>query len=141
MPRTFCLRLALILALTLGSAGLASAETPATVTPAQLAQFERGQNAFERGDYAIALTEWRPLAEQGLSGAQFGLGALYFFGLGVPQDYAKAHALFSVASAQGFASADDLRDEAAKQMTAAEIAKARRIANDCAKTGYKRCKF
>ena len=33
--------------------------------PALSADFEAGLNAYDRGDYATALKEWRPLAEQG----------------------------------------------------------------------------
>ncbi len=47
--------------------------------------------AYARGDYATAVREWRPLAEQGVAEAQFYLGLMYDNGQGVPQDYAKAH--------------------------------------------------
>ena len=30
------------------------------------ADFQAGQNAYDRGDYETALKEWRPLAEQGV---------------------------------------------------------------------------
>ena len=39
--------------------------------------FQKGASAFERGDYATALREWRPLAEQGNASAQAMLGYLY----------------------------------------------------------------
>ena len=57
--------------------------------PAQ-AGFGEGLAAYERGDYATALKEWRPLAEQGDAGAQKNLGWMYYSGQGVPQDYAAA---------------------------------------------------
>jgi hypothetical protein len=47
---------------------------------------QAGVDAYKRGDYATALRDWRPLAEQGDAGAQFYLGTLYAFGQGVPQD-------------------------------------------------------
>jgi TPR repeat protein len=46
--------------------------------------------AYESGDYATALKEWRPLAEQGNAEGQFWLGHMYSFGLGVTQDKAEA---------------------------------------------------
>jgi len=39
--------------------------------------FMAGVVAYERGDYATALTEFRPLAQQGNAGAQFNLGQMY----------------------------------------------------------------
>jgi uncharacterized protein len=35
------------------------------------ADFQRGKDAYQRGDYATALREWTPLAEQGNAGAQY----------------------------------------------------------------------
>ncbi len=46
--------------------------------------------AHKRGDYATALRELRPLAEQGDAPAQYYLGHMYRTGQGVVQDYAKA---------------------------------------------------
>ncbi len=54
------------------------------------AGFDEGTAAFDRGDYATALREWRPLAKQGDAGAQIFLGFMYRKGRGVPQDYAEA---------------------------------------------------
>ena len=39
--------------------------------------------AYERGDYAAALSEFRLLAEQGDAPAQSALGSMYHFGQGV----------------------------------------------------------
>ena len=39
-------------------------------------QFQRGVEAYERGDHATALKEWRPLAEQGHVSAQYNLGSM-----------------------------------------------------------------
>ena len=46
----------------------------------------KGFKAFNAGDYATALKEWKPLAEQGNEKAQNILGAMYYEGIGVPQD-------------------------------------------------------
>jgi hypothetical protein len=68
------------------------------------AAFEAGMDAYNRGDYATALREWRSLAEQGDAEAQDFLGTLYFKGWGVPQDHAKARQWWEKAAAQGSAS-------------------------------------
>ena len=49
-----------------------------------------GYTAYNAGDYATALREWRPLAEQGNADAQYNLGMMYDEGEGVPQDDAEA---------------------------------------------------
>ena len=54
------------------------------------ADFDKGWDAYEEGDYTTALKEWRPLAEQGNASAQFYLGYLYKMGQGITQDYKKA---------------------------------------------------
>jgi hypothetical protein len=69
------------------------------------ADFWDGFIAYRRGDYEIARTEWVPLAEQGHVDAQFFLGAMYFFGEGVPQDDHQAAVWFRLAAEQGHAPA------------------------------------
>ena len=54
------------------------------------ADYQAGMDAYNRGDFATALREWRPLAEQGDAKAQFSFGLLYENGDGVPRDYTKA---------------------------------------------------
>jgi TPR repeat protein len=69
--------------------------------------FGTGMDAYNRGDYATALREWQPLAEQRDAEAQDFIGTLYFEGWGVPQDYAKARRWWENAAAQGSASAQN----------------------------------
>jgi len=45
-------------------------------TPA-FADLQKGWGAYEIGDYATALKEWKPLAEQGNLCAQYNLGVMY----------------------------------------------------------------
>lgn len=51
---------------------------------------QKGLEAYDRDDYATALREWRPLAEQGHAEAQHNLDVMHYQGQGVPQDYAEA---------------------------------------------------
>ncbi len=69
--------------------------------PSVRADLIGGREAFLRGDYAMALHEWRPLAEQGVAEAQSNLGRMYKLGLGVPRDYAEAVRWYRRASMQG----------------------------------------
>ena len=67
--------------------------------------FAAGLQAFERKDYATALEEWRPLAEQGMIEAQYNLGLLYFNGHGVDADPVEALEWYLAAAEQGYARA------------------------------------
>ncbi len=64
------------------------------------AGWDEGLAAYDRGDYAAALREWRPLAKQGVADAQYNLGVMYRKGHGVPQDYAEALKWFRKAAEQ-----------------------------------------
>ena len=71
---------------------------------AALAQdFQKGFAAYNAGDYATALKEWRPLAEQGDAAAQGNIGFMYENGKGVLQDYAEAVKWYRLAAEQGHA--------------------------------------
>ena len=67
--------------------------------------FKKGVDAYRSGDYATAIIEWRPLAETGDSGAQFLLGAAYYFGHGVIQDDKQAANWYRLAAEQKHSSA------------------------------------
>ena len=74
-------------------------------TPAFSADFQKGLTAAQSGDYATALREWTPLAEQGNAAAQGNLGMMYAKGDGVPQDNKTAVKWYKLAAEQGVASA------------------------------------
>jgi TPR repeat protein len=65
------------------------------------AGFDEGMAAYDRGDYAKAYKEFKPLAEQGDADSQFYLGVMYDFGRGVSQDYIQAMKWFRRAAEQG----------------------------------------
>ena len=69
------------------------------------ADFQAGMDARNRGDFAKAMREWQPLAEQGNARAQFYLGLLYENGDGVPEDYKKVREWYEKSAAQGEANA------------------------------------
>ena len=86
LTATLCLTVAVLL----GSAGMSWS-----------ADFYKGLAAAQSGDYATALREWKPLAEQGTAFAQYNLGLMYHNGQGVPQDYETAVKWFRLAAEQG----------------------------------------
>ena len=67
--------------------------------------FQKGFDAYSSGDYATALKEWTPLAEQGYAIAQYNLGFMYENGLGVLQDYETATEWYTLSAEQGTAPA------------------------------------
>ena len=69
--------------------------------PPAWADFQAGFAAYKRGDYATAVREFRPLAEQGDATAQFYLGFMYDNGEGVPQDYSEAVKWYRKSAEQG----------------------------------------
>ena len=54
------------------------------------ADYQKGLTAAQSGDYATALRNWKPLAEEDDANSQNNLGVMFFKGQGVPQNYLKA---------------------------------------------------
>jgi TPR repeat protein len=77
------------------------------LTTSAWAGFDEGLAAYERGDYATAVEEWLPIAEQGHASAQVNLAA-----------------------ARGSELGRKNRDIIAKKMTAADVSKAQRLARE-----------
>lgn len=69
------------------------------------AGFDEGLVAANKGDYQTAFKEWKPLAEQGDSYAQYNLGIMYDNGQGIAQNYTQALYWYNKAAEQGHASA------------------------------------
>ena len=63
--------------------------------------YSKGFERWESGQYVEAANWFRQAADQGYSTAQINLGAMYFAGKGVKQDYAKAVELARKAADQG----------------------------------------
>ena len=101
--------------------------------------FDKGMKAYRSGDYATALKEWRPLAEQGNADAQSWLGVLYRVGLGVLQDPIAAHMWNSIAAANGNKVGGERRERIAANFSPSELAEARMRAKRCMESKYKDC--
>lgn len=75
-------------------------------TPAS-ADVKAGVDAWQQGDYAKAVGEWRPLAQAGDPDAQFNLGQAYKLGRGVQPDLNVALDWYRKAAQQGHLRAED----------------------------------
>ncbi|MDA9250071.1 SEL1-like repeat protein, partial [bacterium] len=69
-------------------------------TPLAAQDFSKGLAAAQAGDYATALQEWTPLANQGDASAQYNLGQMYRVGQGVLQDHEEAARWYRLAADQ-----------------------------------------
>ncbi|NML10852.1 tetratricopeptide repeat protein [Sphingobium sp. AR-3-1] len=72
-----------------------------------LADVKTGVDAWQQGDYAKAIAEWRPLAQSGDPDAQFNLAQAYKLGRGVQPDLNTAIDWYRKAAVQGHLRAED----------------------------------
>ena len=104
------------------------------------ADFQKGLDAAQKGDFATALKEWKLTAEQGHASAQTNLGTMYDDGQGVLQDYIRAHMWFNIAASSGESKkASKNKDIVAKRMNTSQIETAQKLARECVKKNYKEC--
>ena len=83
---------------------LAIMATGFAASPLQ-AGFVEGWDAYQRGDFVTALSEWKPLAESGDARAQFNLGVLFDQGKGVPLSHVAAVHWWRRSAEAGYSSA------------------------------------
>jgi TPR repeat protein len=65
------------------------------------AGFDEGVESYTQGDYAKAMAEFKPLAEQGDARGQYFVGFLHHYGYGVKADQTEASKWFQLAGDQG----------------------------------------
>ena len=70
-----------------------------------LADYDSGLRAYHADQFAVALKEFRVLAEMGDAHAQYALGQMYFEGKGVPKNQVGALSWYRRAAEQGFGKA------------------------------------
>lgn len=73
----------------------------AFLSAAAWAGFDEGLEAYNNEDYAAALNEWKPLADDGDEDAQYSLGIMYENGLGVKQNESEAATWYRKAAEKG----------------------------------------
>lgn len=94
------------------------------------ADYESGQEAFRAGEYATAVVRLQASAETGDAASQHLLGQINEKGLGVPQNFLRAHVWYNLAAGQGHEDAVRARDALTKRMAAEEVAKAQARASE-----------
>ncbi|MBI1731856.1 MAG: Vps62-related protein [Gammaproteobacteria bacterium] len=87
------------------------------------ADIEAGKAAFQVGDYATALSEWRWDASQGNPAALTNLGRMYEQGQGVNADPYTAFVLYRVALAQGNKQAEPAANRVANLLAGQDLAR------------------
>ena len=65
------------------------------------ADFQKGMEAYNKGDFANAIKEWILLGEDGDEKAQYFLGLISYKVKGVPQDYKTALKWYTLSAEQG----------------------------------------
>ena len=103
------------------------------------ADLQKGWTAYQSGNFATALREWRPLAEKGNADAQYLVGGMYAAGQGVIRDWVFAHMWGNLAASNGNENGGKLREIAAKNMTPADLSTAQKLARECVLKKYKGC--
>ena len=103
------------------------------------ADYDKGMNAYDSGDYKSALAEWLPLAKQGDAQAQYSLGIMHDVGEGVLIDYKRAYMWFNLSSYNGGGSANNKMETLADKMSHAQIDKAQDMSRRCLESDYKYC--
>ena len=98
------------------------------VSPPLWADYDAGQKAWDAGNPAQALSEWRKAANARDRRAMLALGRLYVQGLGAPRDYVLAYMWFNLAAGRGEAGAVKERDAIEAKLTPAERAEAQKRA-------------
>lgn len=88
--------------------GAALAITGAFAVPAAAQSVEAGVDAWTRGDYAAAVSQWQGPAAAGDPDAMFNLAQAYRLGRGVPTDLQRAENLYERAAQTGHVQAADV---------------------------------
>ena len=90
--------------------------------------FNDAFDSFTNCSYEAAHNSFSELADQGSSVCQYYLGVMYSSGMGVLQDFCKAHMWLNIASSQGHKKARKHLDTLTHNMTADQIAEAQKRA-------------
>jgi hypothetical protein len=98
--------------------------------------FEESHAAYQREDYAESVRLARLAASEGDVRILIDLGAAYELGHGVPQDYVRAHMWYNLSPSD---TARKWRDALAQKMTIEQVAEAKRLTRECARSNFKNC--
>ena len=110
-----------------------------SVKVSESADFQEAMWAYTAKDYATALREFKPLAEQGHPQAQYYMGVMYAFGNGVQKDHVFAHMWADIALMNGHQKGTMLINIVEKEMTPSQIETAQDLARECVRKEYEGC--
>ena len=112
-------------------------------SPVAAQDFAKGVTALTTGpvDFATALKELKPLAEDGHHPSQWFLGLMYNKGYGVLSDYVLSHMWYNIASVNGHKLGTMATESVAEKMTSADISKAQAMARECMSSSYTKCGY
>ena len=125
-------------AITTANGGVGETELT-TLTPELIFDFNQVKKSYDAKEYSKAFKEAKALAVEGDADAQLYLGKMFADGRGTLQVSTAAHMWFNLAASKGKDGAAESRDLIAKQMTAASIEEAQRLARECFARMRKNC--
>jgi hypothetical protein len=99
--------------------------------------YRKGKSVDKNDETAVMW--YRRAAEQGYPKAQFNLGVMYFSGRGVEKNKVFAYMWAHLAALKGNKYGAEVQHHLTKQMPRADIATARKLAQDCIRRKYKEC--
>ena len=91
-------------------------------------QFNYAVESFVDGSYDSAFKRFGRLSAKGSAISQYHLGLMYLKGLGVLQDFCRAHLWLNMASSQGHKKARAQLEKLTKRMSAHQVADAQKLA-------------
>lgn len=100
---------------------LASAIALAVPAAASAQDYAAGLRCYEFNDFSCAMNHWMPLAQGGMTRAQYRVGSFYAEGTGVPIDKAEAYKWFSIAASKGDRTAAEAIQSIGPTMSQAEV--------------------
>ncbi|BBK31830.1 Sel1 repeat-containing protein [Stella humosa] len=109
---------------------IASALALAAPATASAQDYAAGLRCYEFNDFGCALNQWMPLANNGVTRAQYRIGSLYAEGTGVPTDKAEAYKWFAIAAAKGDRTAAEAIQSIGPTMSQAEVEEGMRRAGE-----------
>jgi TPR repeat protein len=91
-------------------------------------RFNTAVESFVEGSYESAFKRFGRLSAKGSAISQYHLGLMYLKGLGVLQDFCRAHLWLNVASSRGHTKARTQLERLTKRMSAQQVAEAQKLA-------------
>lgn len=98
------------------------------ISTVSFASFDSAMSSYEKNNYSAASTEFKKLAAENDSDAQYMLGYMHATGKGFLQDYIAAHQWFNLAASNGNTDAIKARQNIEGRMSKEQIAQAQKQA-------------